>query len=108
MIKEFQIKGLKKLVNSSSIKDIYPMIDHINIRYNGDLYNPRGWGGLEIDIFINDPTITEKNMYDKGFDPHYLVDYHINQYFPYFNINKPIMSFVVFNPDGEIINRWNN
>ena len=107
MIKEFQIKGLEKLVNSSSIKDIYPMIDHIDIRYNGHLYNPRGWGGLEIDIFVNDPTIIEKNMYDKGFDPHYLVDYHIKKYFPYFNINKPIMSFVVLNPDGEIIYRWN-
>ena len=103
MIKEFQIKGLEKLVNSSSIKDIYPMIDHIDIRYNGDLYNPRGWGGLEIDIFVNDPTITRENMYEKGFDPHYLVDYHIKQYFPYFNINKPIMSFVVWDLDGNII-----
>ena len=62
MINNFKIKGLEKLVNSSLIRDVYPMIDHIDIRYNGDLYNPRGWGGLEIDIFINDPTITEKNM----------------------------------------------
>jgi hypothetical protein len=103
MLKDFQIKGLEKIVNSSSIMDIYPMVDHIDIRYNSDLYNPRGWGGLEVDIFVNDPTITKENMYDKEFDPHYLVDYHIKQYFPYFNINKPIMSFVVWDLDGNII-----
>lgn len=103
MVKEFQVKGLEKLINSSAIKEIYPMVDHIDIRYNSDLYNPRGWGGLEVDIFVNDPTITKENMYDKEFDPHYLVDYHIKQYFPYFNINKPITSFVVWDLDGNII-----
>ena len=103
MVKDFQIKGLEKIVNSSVIMGIYPMVDHIDIRYNSDLYNPIGWGGLEVDIFVNDPTITKENMYDKEFDPHYLVDYHIKQYFPYFNINKPIMSFVVWDLDGNII-----
>lgn len=107
MISDFQIKGLEKLVNSSAIKDIYPMVDRIDIRYDGDLYNPRGWGGLEIDIFVNDPTITEENMYEKEFDPHYLVEYHIKQYFPYFNIDKLILSFIVWNPDGDIIFSWN-
>ena len=108
MLKDFQIKGLEKIVNSSSIVDIYPMVDHIDIRYNSDLYNPRGWGGLEIDIFVNDPTITKENMYDKEFDPHYLVDYHIKQYFPYFDINKPIMSFIVWDLDGNIIISFEN
>ena len=108
MIKEFQIKGLEKLVNSSAIKDIYPMVDRINIRYDGDLYNPRGWGGLEIDIFVNDPTITKENMYDKELDPHYLIDYYIKQYFPYFNINKPITSFIVWGTEGEVIHSFNN
>lgn len=107
MIKEFEIKGLEKLVNSSAIKAIYPMVDHINIRYNGELYNPRGWGGLEIDIFINDPTITKENMYEKEFDPHYLVEYHMNNYYQYFNINKPVTSYIVWNPDGDIIVSWN-
>ena len=36
MVKEFQVKGLEKLINSSAIKEIYPMVDHINVRYNGD------------------------------------------------------------------------
>jgi hypothetical protein len=106
MLKDFQIKGLEKLVNSSSIKDIYPMVDHIEIHYDAELYNPRGWGGLEINIFVNDPTMTKENMYDKDFDPHYLVEYHIKQYFPYFDITKPIMNFIVWGPDGDIITSW--
>ena len=108
MIKDFQIKGLEKIINSSAIMGIYPMVDHIDVRYNGDLYAPRGWGGMEFDIFVNDPTITKENMYDKEFDPHYLVDYHIKQYLPYFNIDKSVLNFIVWSPDGEIINSCNN
>ena len=103
MIKDYQIKGLEKLVNSSVIMDIYPMVDHIDIRYNGDLYAPRGWGGLEIDIFVNDPSMTKENMYDKELDPHYLIDYYIKQYLPYFNIDKGISSFIVWDLEGNII-----
>ena len=33
MINNFQIKGLEKLVNSSLIRDVYPMVDHINLIY---------------------------------------------------------------------------
>ena len=106
MIKDFQIKGLQKLINSSNIKEIYPMVDHIDIHYNGDLYAPRGWGGIEIDIFVNDPTMTEENMYDKEFDPHYLVEYHIKQYFPYFNIDKMVLTFIVWDLDGNIVYSW--
>ena len=108
MVKEFQVKGLEKLINSSAIKEIYPMVDHIDVRYNGDLYAPRGWGGMEFDIFLNDPTITKENMYDKELDPHYLVDYHIKQYLPYFNIDKSISSFVVWDLDGNIIYSFKN
>ena len=108
MIKDFQIKGLEKIINSSAIMDIYPMVDHIDVRYNGDLYAPRGWGGMEFDIFVNDPTITKENMYDKEFDPHYLVDHHIKQYLPYFNIDKSVLNFIVWGPDGEVIYSWNH
>lgn len=103
MVKDFQIKGLEKLVNSSAIMSIYPMVDHIDIRYNGDLYAPRGWGGLEFDIFVNDPSMTKENMYDKEFDPHYLVEYYIKQYLPYFNIDKSVLNFIVWDLDGNII-----
>lgn len=108
MIKEFQVKGLEKLVNSGVIKDIYPMVDHIDIRYNGDKYAERGWGGFEIDIFVNDPTMTKENMYDKDFDPHYLVEYHIKKYFPYFDIDKMVLNFIVWGPDENIIYSWEN
>lgn len=108
MIKDFQIKGLEKIINSSAIMDIYPMVDHIDVRYNGDLYAPRGWGGMEFDIFVNDPTITKENMYDKEFDPHYLVDHHIKQYLPYFNIDKSVLNFIVWGTDGEVIYSWNH
>jgi hypothetical protein len=103
MVKEFQIKGLEKLINSSAIKEIYPMVDHIDVRYNGDLYADRGWGGMEFDIFVNDPTITKENMYEKEFDPHYLVEHHIKQYLPYFNIDKSVLNFIVWDLDGNII-----
>ena len=106
MVKEFQIEGLKKLINSSAIKEIYPMVDHIDVRYNGDLYSNRGWGALEFDIFLNDPTITKENMYEKDFDPHYLVEYHIKKYLPYFNIDKSRKDFIVWDLDGNIIDSY--
>lgn len=108
MVKDFQIKGLEKLVNSSVIKKVYPMVDHIDIRYNGELYAPRGWGGIEIDIFVNDPTITKENMDDKDFDPKYLVKYYIETYFPYFNINKMVLTIIVWDLDGNVVYSWEN
>jgi hypothetical protein len=47
-------------------------------------------------------------MYDKELDPHYLVDYHIKQYLPYFNIEKSISSFIVWDLDGNIIYSFKN
>ena len=71
MIKDFQIKGLEKLINSSAIKDIYPMVDHIEINHDEDFITQRGNRRIDVDIFLNDPTITKENMYDREFDPHY-------------------------------------
>jgi hypothetical protein len=76
-MKDFQLIGLEKLLNSDTINKIYPMVDHIDIRMDEDFVTPRGNRLLDVDIFLNDPTITEKNMYDNDFDPHYLVEYHI-------------------------------
>jgi hypothetical protein len=108
MIQDFQIKGLEKLVNTSVIKDIYPMVDHIEIRH--DVIDAPGFGTdfelIEIDIFLNDSNITKKNMYQMDFDPHYLVDGHIRQYFKYFNIDKVIVDFIVWSPDGTIVDSW--
>lgn len=106
MVKEFQIKGLEKLVNSSAIRDIYPMVDHIEIHNEEDFITQRGNTLINVDIFLNDPTITKENMYDKEFDPHYLTEYHIKTYFPYFNLKNLIIDFIVWGPDGNIIDSW--
>ena len=106
MVKEFQIKGLEKLINSSAIKDIYPMVDHIKIHHEDDFITQRGNRVIDVDIFLNDPTITKENMYDREFDPHYLTEYHIKSYFPYFNLKNIIIHFIVWGPDDNIILSW--
>ena len=52
--------------------------------------------------------MTKENMYDKDFDPHYLVEYHIKKYFPYFDIDKMVLNFIVWGPDENIIYSWEN
>ena len=107
MISDFQIKGLEKLANSGIIKNIYPMVDHVEIR-NGNIVTQRGNTLLNIDIFLNDESITSENMYEMELDPHYLIDKHLKQYFPYFDIRDVIIDFIVWSPDGEVIHSWNH
>jgi hypothetical protein len=38
-----------------------------------------------------------------GFDPYYLVDYHLKKYLPYFNIEKVIPEFIVWGPKGDVV-----
>ena len=108
MIEEYQIKGLKKLVNSSAIKDVYPMVNYIDISHEDT--GASGFGidfdRLDVDIYLNDETITKENMYEKDFDPHYLVEYHLKKYLPYFNIDKVRINFIVYGPNGDIITSW--
>ena len=105
MISDFQIKGLEKLANSGIIKNIYPMVDRIEIR-NGNIVTQRGNTLLNIDIFLNDESITSENMYEMELDPHYLIDKHLKQYFPYFDVDKIVTDFIVWGPDGSIIHSW--
>jgi hypothetical protein len=106
-MEDFQLIGLEKLLNSDTITKTYPMVDHIDIRMDEDFITPRGNRRLDVDIFLNDPTITEKNMYDYDFDPHYLVEYHIKNYARYLGIeNKYVINFIVWGPDGDIIHSW--
>ena len=105
MISDFQIKGLEKLANSGIIKNIYPMVDRIEIR-NGNIVTQRGNTILNIDIFLNDESITSENMYEMELDPHYLIDKHLKQYFPYFDVDKIVTDFIVWGPDGNIIHSW--
>jgi len=105
------IKGLQKLVNSDIIKNIYPMIDHIVVGIYDQTFSfsYRNDKVLEFKIYLNDPEITEENMYVKGFDPHYLVEYHIKKLLPYLSLEDITnLSFIVYGTDGESITYWND
>jgi hypothetical protein len=105
MIKNFQIRGLEKIANSGMIKEIYPMVDHIEISYEDT--GASGFGidldQINVDIHLNDGNINRENMYDANFDPHYLIDFHLKNYLPYFDIDKVRFDFIVWGPDGDII-----
>ena len=92
----YQISALEKLANSKLITKIYPMIDEISVLY--------AEGTIWIRINLKDPGITKENMYEKGFDPHYLIDYHIRKLMKYLGFEKytPV-DFVVYDAVGRII-----
>lgn len=87
-----QISGINKLVNSEIILGTYPEIDRIELKEWMDRY-------LICRIFLKDSDITSENMYQKGIDPHYLIDIKINEYLPYYGIDEYVIKgFVVFAP----------
>lgn len=94
-IEKYKDEGLSKIFSSQLIKSIYPMVDRI------DVYEPPGLEFFVFRIFLNDPSITEDNMYSKGMDPHYLVDKYGKKYLKYFGIQKWGVGLVVFSPDGK-------
>ena len=86
MIHDAQLKGLRKLINSDIIKNVYPMVNYIDVVYNPN-ETPHKNGELYFDIHLNDDTINSENMYDKELDPYYLVDYHIKRLLNYLGID---------------------
>lgn len=110
-IDDFQIKALDKLVNSGIIKNIYPMIDKIEVDVlNPDKSGPRLHFGrkpvINLKIFLNDPTITSENIWDSGdFDPFYLCDKYLRELLPYIGIdnNTTIIKFEVYSPESRLI-----
>ena len=107
MINNFQIKGLEKLVNSSLIRDVYPMVDHINLIYVDQGYYK---DKIIFNIYLNDESITEENMYQKNFDPHYLIDHYARNYSKYVGIDLSDvkLDLNVRSPKGKIIHSFNN
>mgnify|MGYP000067426332 FL=1 len=102
------VKGLEKLINSDVIKSIYPMIDHIdikNVRFNSNNFKP-GYL-INFDIVVDSPDMTEDNMYDLDFDPHYLADKHIRDLSKYLSIDISSIFFTVHNLEGDLIHEWN-
>jgi len=104
---EFYKSSFEKLINSDLLKNIYPMIDHIDITSFRDNPNFIAYD-MSVNIYLNDPTIHKHNMYEKEFDPHYLVEYHIKSYFPYFNLKNLVIDYIVWGPDGDIVYSWKN
>jgi hypothetical protein len=97
-------KILDKLLNSDYLKKIYPMIDNIDtiVTWDGDEEYPMY--DIDLTIFVNDPEMTYKNMYEKGLDPHYLIDEYMIYLLKYVNVDRIDVKQVyvsVFGPDGQ-------
>jgi hypothetical protein len=105
MIDDAQIKGLEKLVNSDIIKNIYPIIDKIEV-YN--TYLPFDYidNTIHLDIYLNNPEVNKSNLWDKfKFDEYYLIDHHIRNLLPYIGIdnNKTSLRFSVYDTNFDKI-----
>lgn len=106
MVDKKIISAYSKLINSDVVKNIYPMIDNIEIiefkehpRFN-NAYN------MSINIYLNDPTITMNNMYKKNFDPFYLVEKHLKDLSKYLGLEFGKIGFKVYGPDKDLILSW--
>jgi hypothetical protein len=100
------IHAYSKLINSDIVKNIYPMIDRIEIQgFKGHLRFNDSYD-MEVNIYLNDPTITKHNMYEKNFDPHYLVDKHLNDLSKYLGLELGNIRFKVFGPNKNLILNW--
>jgi len=106
-IDDFQIKALKKLVNSGIIRTIYPMIDTIDVNVNNENISfGKLYPMIELIIKLNDPKINSENIWNKSeFDPYYLVDKYLRELLPYIGINNntTLVKFKAFSPDGKLI-----
>ena len=99
------IKGFERLINSDVIKNIYPMIDHIDITSLDE--HPLYAGNImSIKIYLNDPSINEDNMFDLDFDPHWLTDHYIKDFSKYLGIKLVNITFSVYGPDNNLITYW--
>ena len=99
-------KVANKLFNSDYIKDLYPMIERIETHVVSDEDEEFPIYTLFIMIHLNDPSVNSNNMYEKGFDPHYLIHTHLKFMMKMAGVNtREIIqiSILVRNPDGDII-----
>jgi hypothetical protein len=104
---EFLTKSFTKLLNSGLIKSIYPMVDHITITKFKENPNFIAYD-MNIDIFLNDSTITKDNMYRKEFDPHYLAEKYVKNLANYLGTQIIRVGFKLFGPNGELLLNWDN
>ena len=101
MLEQSYDRGLSQLVNSDVFKKIYPMIERAEVFYF------KFFNRIFVRLYVNDPEMNGDNMYNKGLDPHYLIDNHLTKFLPYFGYDKEIgTGFIVSGPDKNIISRW--
>lgn len=99
-------KVLNKLLNSEYIKNVYPMVDHIDTRvlWDGDEEYP--FYDVAVKIYVNDEDMTTFNMFEKGLDPHYLVDNYMMDLLKFVNVSRRDITqayIIVIGPSGESI-----
>ena len=107
MLSDRELKSLNKITNSSLLKDIYPMVDSVDISYNGE-GKIRGTQvyKYKVVVYLNDDSITTENMYDKKFDPFFLIFHYIGVEFLYYlGIPQGNNQFYieVYSPDGSLV-----
>ena len=83
------------------------MVDRIEVEpleYNKNILGGRSEMYYSVDIYLNDPDITKSNMYEMGFDPHYLVGHHLLNFLSYLGRGlEGTFYYNLFGPDGELI-----
>ena len=82
------------------------MIDRIDTRmfWDGDEELP--FYDIELEVHLNDPDITTFNMYEKGLDPHYLIDFYMMDLIKMVNVSRRDINQLyirVIGPNGESI-----
>ena len=51
--------------------------------------------------------LNNENMYQKGLDPHYLIDRYLAKFLPYFNVPRTKkVHYVIIGPNSEVIDKW--
>lgn len=99
-------KLLDKLMNSDYIKQVYPMIDNIKTRvvWDGDEKYP--FYDISVKIYVNDEDMTAFDMFEKGLDPYYLIDFYMIDLLKFVNVSRRELNQVyirVIGPNGESI-----
>ena len=105
MIENAQIKGLEKLLNSDVIKNIYPIVDKIEV-HNSNKPLDVLEDTLHLNIYLNQP-IEYGDVFGNipQFDEHWMVDHHVRRLLPYLGIDndKTLIRFSVFNTNMDMI-----
>ena len=82
------------------------MIDHIKTRVDWDGDEEIPFYDIDLKIYVNDPDMEISTMYEKGLDPHYLIDEHMIFLLRFYDISSRDINQIyikVIGPDGNVI-----